>query len=532
MSDIVGELRRVARAFETPTLTLLHQRHAPVVIAMFRSSFSRDTRAIPAALFHEQVDTYLAELAMAGIEGLPTGSGRDLSRNWVRGQWLVRNPEEDGSESYSLTSHARDALEVVQRLTRERASLSEHRITTIVTTVQRLNAEINPDRQARISILDREIAERVAERDRLSAGGEMAAVSGDQVLTGFVEVLGLIADLPSDFARVQEAFVRLRQAILSDFRNETRAAGEVIDDYLRRADELMSGTAEGRAFEGAFALLRDEALLLTLRDNIGALLDHPLAGEILMDTDRQDLRGLVALIRAGMESVLTQRKRVSATLREYIVTHDLTRDRELDALLRALDSQVGSWLEVAGPRASVDLRLLPAVTDVQHLRERFFDTVDDTPPPPLPAPDADPGGVMSLDELRAQGGPTIEALRAALATALAEEDPIPTLGRLFESLDVTLRRPVEILGLIHLAANRDDVVRTDAEETFEAIRADGALRALRAPVLTTMKPTAEPAAATPEGVQLPEAVGTAQIPDVDGDGTVDNRPSKETGAVR
>ena len=489
MSDIVGELQRVAGAFETPTLALLHQRQTPVVIAIFRSSFARDTRSISSALFHEQIDTYLAELATAGIGGLPTGNGRDLARNWVRGQWLVRNPEEDGSESYSLTSHARDALEVVGRLTRERASLSEHRITTIMTTVQRLNAEINPDRQARIAILNREIEERVAQRDRLAAGGEMATVSSEQVLTGFVEVLGLIADLPSDFARVQEAFVRLRQAILRDLRSETRAAGEVIDDYLRRADDLMAATAEGRAFAGALTLLRDDALLLALRDNIAALLDHPLAGQILLDGDRQDLRGLVALIRAGMEAVLGQRNRVSATLREYIVTHDLTRDRELDAVLRALDTQVGAWLEAAGPRANVDLCLLPAVEEVGHLRERFYDTVDDAPPPPLPEPDAGPATALSLEELRAQGGPTIEALRSALREALEGDKPAPTLGWVFESLNASLKRPVEVLGLIHLATNRDDVVRADAEETYAAVRSDGTVRTLAAPVLSAVGAT-------------------------------------------
>src|SRR5690349_14904912 len=119
MGDIVGELERVRRAYETPTLSLLHKKRAEVVIAIFRSSFSREARAVPAARFHEQVDSYLAELRMQGIDGVPPGSGRDLAREWMRDQWLVRNPEEDGSESYSLTSHARDALGVVQRLTRE-----------------------------------------------------------------------------------------------------------------------------------------------------------------------------------------------------------------------------------------------------------------------------------------------------------------------------------------------------------------------------------------------------------------------------
>src|SRR5690348_14766412 len=111
MSDIVGELARVKGAFEQPTLTLLHQRQAPVIIAIFRSAFGRDTRTIAAARLHEQVETYLGELRLAGAADVPNGSGRDLCLRWMRGQWLVRPPvEDDGPEVYTLTSYAQDAL--------------------------------------------------------------------------------------------------------------------------------------------------------------------------------------------------------------------------------------------------------------------------------------------------------------------------------------------------------------------------------------------------------------------------------------
>jgi hypothetical protein len=42
MSSIVADRIRVLAAFEQPTLSLLHQTHAATVIAVFRSSFSRD----------------------------------------------------------------------------------------------------------------------------------------------------------------------------------------------------------------------------------------------------------------------------------------------------------------------------------------------------------------------------------------------------------------------------------------------------------------------------------------------------------
>lgn len=499
MSNIVGELERVRGAFEQPTLTLLHRGMAPVVITIFRTSFGRDMRSIPAARLHDQVDAYLDELRLAGIPAaaLPSGSGRDLCLKWMHGQWLVRSAAEDGSEVYSLTSHAQDALALVTSLTRERASLSEHRISTILSAVRRFNTEVNPDRAARVSILDSEIDRLTAERDRLLDGGEMPQVSEDYMLEGYSELLQLVAALPSDFARVEEAFAGLRSSILASFRAEERPAGEVIDDYLARADSLMTATPEGRAFEGAFTLLRDEALLLQLREDLGALLQHPLATDILVDGDRRELRGTVGLIRSGIVSVLNKRSRVTAALREYIVTHDITRNRELDAALRQIDAELATWMQTAGPRAFVPLQLLPPRVQVDHLRERFHNAEAEVAPPPLSDVSAHQPDAVSLAEMLAQGGPSLDSLRRELTKALAGDAPMTSLGALFERLDPALRRPVEIFGLLHLATNAPGLDRHPDPETYRAVRPDGTERALAVPRVSPTEPTL-PEPAQPE----------------------------------
>jgi hypothetical protein len=493
MSNIVGELARVGEAFDQPTLTLLHRHLASVTIAIFRSSFDRDTRAIPTARLHDQVDAYLDELRLAGVTDLPSGTGRDLCVRWMRGRWLVRSLDEDGTEIYSLTSHAQDALTIVKNLSRERATLSEHRIATIVSAVRRFNTEVNPDRAARVSILDTEIARLTAERGRLLDGGDLPEVSPDYMMEGYAELIGLVSDLPSDFARVEEAFVVLRSNVLASFRAEDRPAGEVIDDYLRRTDALMTATAEGRAFEGAFALLRDDALLLQLREDLNALLTHPLADDILIDSDRRELRGTVALIRAGIENVLTQRNRVTAALRDYIVQHDITRDRELDATLRQIDAELATWMKTAGPRATVSLDLLPARTSISHLRERFHDTAVESAPPPLNDVSNDRPEGVSLLELLLQGGPSLDSLREALQQALTAPEPFASLGGIFEALDPSLRRPVEIFGLLHLATNRTDLARHPDSEVYLALRPDGSRRDLAVPRLA---PTPRPDASS------------------------------------
>ncbi|MEC3979828.1 DUF3375 domain-containing protein [Amycolatopsis sp. H20-H5] len=497
MSNVAGELARVRGAYEQPTLTLLHQRLAPVILAVFRSSFGRDVVSISAPRLHDQVDTYLDELRLAGEVELPTGSGRELCLKWMRGRWLVRSTDDDGNEVYSLTSHAQDALALVTGLTRERASLSEHRIATIVSAVRRFNTEVNPDRAVRVGILNSEIERLTIERDRLSDGGELSQVTPDYMLEGFGELIQLIAALPSDFARVEEAFSGLRSGILASFRAEQRAAGEVIDDYLARADSLMTATAEGRAFEGAFTLLSDDELLLQLREDLAALLAHPLAEEILLDVDRRELRGTVGLIRSGTERVLARRSRVTATLREYIVSHDITRDRELDVVLRGLDGELATWMKTAGARAAVPLELLPPRIDITHLRERFHNTEADSGPPPLNDVSEHQPIAVSLASLLAEGGPSLDSLRRALDQALVGPEPLSSLGALFDGLEPALRRPVEIFGLLHLATNVPGLDRHDDTELYRAIRTGGSTRGLTVPRMAPPHTPDAPASTNP-----------------------------------
>ena len=487
MSDIAAELARVQGAFAQPTLTLLHQRQAPVVITIFRQAFGRDNRPIPTARLHALVDGYLAGLRQSGVaegsgaeehDDVPAGTGRDLCQRWMRGQWLVRSLDETDQEVYTLTWHAQQALELVKTLSRDRATLSEHRISTIVTSVRRFNAEANPDRAARVGILNTEIARLTAERDRLVDGAEMPAPTEDYMAEGFTELLSLVAALPSDFARVEERFAQIRGEILAAFRAEDRPAGDVIDDYLARADALMTATAEGRAFEGAFALLRDDALVSQLRDDLTALLDHPSADRILGDADRAELRGTVKLVREGLDRVLSQRSKVTAALKDYIVSHDGARDRELEQTLRQIESELVTWMATSGPRATLEVPVLPARAGVDHLRERFYDPADDLGPERLA--DTEPDTTAPpLAELRAQGGPSIPELRRRLAEALSGGGE-GSLGEVFAGLDDELRRPVEILGLLHLAA-QSELPAAGGTEPYLTVRPDGTERTFAVP---------------------------------------------------
>jgi hypothetical protein len=357
---------------------------------------------------------------------------------------------------------------------------SQSRIKTILEAARRCANDANPDREKRIRRLDEQIQRLSAERDRIAGGGEIEVASDDRILEEYLNLRDLITQLPADFLRVSEAVKAIQRVIAGEFRAEGRRAGQVLDLYLERSADLMTESAEGRAFIGAVELLRDDRLLKELRDDLNSILEHPFAVAVLPGEAR-DFRNTVVAIRHGMGVVQEQRRRLSATLRAHIARHDALRERELDEALRRCRSELASWMETSGPRSRVDMTLdLPSL-EVGHLRQRFYNPDEHVPPPPLADTEAEAATATSLEELRWQGGPSLGSFRSLVAAALQKHEFV-SAGQVFASADDGLRRPVEVFGILHIAA------QTGAEEhsgpnqadLFESMRPDRTKRSFTA----------------------------------------------------
>jgi hypothetical protein len=155
-----------------------------------------------------------------------------------------------------------------------------------------------------------------------------------------------------------------------------------------------------------------------------------------------------------------------------------------------------TWMATTGPRATHDVPLLPARASVDHLRERFYDPADDVLPDRIELADPEEAPTPSLSSLMAQGGPHLSTLRQRLDDALADLAPAATLGEVFDGLEPSLRRPVEIFGLLHLAADHG-WEREDQDESYAAVRPDGSRRTFTVPRLLLPDPDLSPDS-TPE----------------------------------
>jgi hypothetical protein len=482
MSDIAAEIDRVNQARERPTLRLLAEKWAPFVLGVFRLSFTQH-KQIKTERLHSLVGAYRHELADLGFETPPGDDARTLCRDWMHRQWLRRVATEDGDEAYELTSHALEAIEVMDGLAQDRALISESRLTTILETLSRCATEANPDPQLRLLKLELEIGRLTAERDRIAGGGVIVPASIDRMRESYDNLSALLAQLPGDFRQVEEALAEIHGQMLTDFREDERPKGEVLDEYLARTDALLSERAEGRAFEGALALLRDHRLLADVKRDLDQVLDHPFAS-YLSAKERRDFLNSVNVLRRGLADVQTQWRRCSKSLSEYLGSVDQIRERELSNALRELDRELGRWMESAGPNASVLIEELPAKLALDHLPDTFWESTRRAPAPPLRVrSDEELPEAMSLGEIRRQGGPLLADVRRSIGLLLADAGGDESLGRLFNHLPQDLRRPIEVFGLLHIAAQAEANHVVFATDLVAAVRNDGSLVRLEMPVL-------------------------------------------------
>ena len=490
-TGIEGDVARIEAALNTPTLKLLDRKSAGVAMPLFAAVFPDDAQPIPVEQFHTRIDALLDELRATGYP-VPSAGGKLLAMQWVRERWLYRDPGH-GQETYQLTGDARQALDYVTRATRTQLNVSLSRIETMRRVVSEAALAANPDREERKRRLAEEISRLQTEYDRLDSGGELPESSEAEMSEQFANVLRELDGLPSDFRRVEEAVREMHRSITKRFREEERPVGEVVDDYLEQSANLLTATPEGRAFAGALELLRKRDWLSRLRADLDTILAHPWA-EILLPDEQRQLRMAVDVIRRGISEVLGQRQRLTATLREHIENYDHIRNRELDAVLRGIDREMRTWMQSARARHHVDVELIPPGLDMAAVRFKTYDPDNERAPEPLEDVSHEAPAALSLDEIRKQGGPSLDQLRQRIDEKLTAGD-LESAGGLFNSLPDELRRPVEILGLLHLFTRMGAQIDPALRESVSAVRPDGTTRRFLMPT-STMQETQN---ASPEG---------------------------------
>ncbi|GAA1213358.1 MULTISPECIES: DUF3375 domain-containing protein [Microbacterium] len=473
---------RAVTAFSTPTLDLLHGRFAPFVVASLSLLFTADRASIPIADAQAELSEILDELRGAGDDEddrrVPAGTGRDVARNWVRLGWLVQQIDED-IEVYRLSAHAVEALEIAGRTGGGRTRVSNSRVRTLLEAVEHLADSAEADPLRRLARLREERAALDAEIDRIEESGRADPLDDEELYEEAENVLHLARELPADFTRVAESLKLMQRDVVAHLRRDERPTGEVLREYLQRAQDVMNSTPEGRAFAGALRLIGDPDRIDALTEQLHGLLRQPFA-RMLDATQRAELDAIGRRVELGVEEVLAAQRRASHVITGQVKTHDPLRDRQIDDLLRDVIAALHVWDGTGASAAPV--RSLPLI-DLGHLRQ----TVSSIRPPAVPAPLADAEDVEFPDvDTRAWGGPRYAELEEYVSNLGPEFD----LATAFEDAADDTRRPVDLVGLLEIA-HRNGMTESDAVSVVEALRPDGSTRRFAFGAVTARNPKEE-----------------------------------------
>ncbi|RYF61008.1 MAG: DUF3375 domain-containing protein [Comamonadaceae bacterium] len=455
--SVIARYHDVSGAFDRDTLRLLHQKYAPVIVAVLGEVFSEDDQRVVAEDdLHDHVDFLLEQISDAVPDTeLPQQRGRALAYSWVEGAargWLryKDGSTPSGPTTYEITNEALDALRYV-RETGRHAMVSESRVKDLITKVQDTALMISEDRERRIGILSTQIEKLTEERDRLLSGGDLEFAGTGEVIEVLDQILSEVNNLPSDIRKVGELFADMREQLRQEFRDDDRSTGEVLDLYRQRMDALLNNDDRGRAFVGAVELLQKTGMMRAFATDMDIVLAHE-AAQGLKPEERRRLKRTSRELSREVQQVMVSHRHIVQTIYSYLSAPDRIQATELRTLLRELDRRLSERKAVAKVRSRVPIAFVPATIELDRLRTNLADPADFAAPPAARPHLAIPMSAEEQRELLRMGGPDVDKMRGILITRL-KAFPRATVAEVFNALPREDRRLVDLFALFEASAD-------------------------------------------------------------------------------
>lgn len=456
---------------------------APWTIAFLRAEFTPARQRVGLEEFHADLAAFMKQLRQEQLSLNESWQASNYADSWVRSQFLAR-PMVEGHFVYEPTASTARVLAFLDTLTSARTNLNSSRLNTLLTSLETLSFQTNPDPQSRIEALEAEISERKAEVEALKSGQNPSVLSDDSALEAVRSVLDLAASLPADFKRMRDGvdtmLHTIRQEIMDASVTKGVAVGQVLD-----GDKALRNTAEGETFQGFTQFLNDPTQQARFRQSVNEVLERDFT-DGLSTEERTTLSTLVREMRRQAADVHSMYGKLSESLHTYVQSDEFRDSMLLRKAILAAERAVAT--SQRGPRATY-------VSPALHLPDfetiagiGIFNPEDHIPPPKLAAPpqlsDAD------IHRTPVTPQPDMPALHAAVGLARASRNGTATLAQVYDSLPAHLRHINTIRGLIFAARTTDQPIDKTALQTLRFTQIDGTERTARLPLITFTKDSA------------------------------------------
>ncbi len=456
-SDVVSMYGSLAPAFAKSTLRLIRNPHARIYLSLVKVAFPDTSQPMLAEELWALLDSALASMQGRAIPDLPIEdgqlkSGRALCRELIdQYNWLESTVLPDGRTEYRLTSDAAEAISVIDRLNSSEGVMGASRMHTLVEAIERASVLFSTDYESGHRVLVQRLAQAQAELDEYKARGGAEPLTPERARDVVRNLQDLMNQLPHDLRRLEEDVHGNATQLIERFREDDRPVGEVIKGYLEQGRDLVANTEHGRSFLDAVRVIGDSSTSEGVVAKLELVANAPLS-------DGKPLPQAAALedgwgqISRGIAQVNTENTRASRVIGRSIAQHDVTRDRELTAVLKQLESAAYAWAADASPRARAPFLTSTQRWDVASVANRLANPSVAAPPPEL-AQGTPAEVTLSMEELRRVGGPLTKELLEAILRALPLDARSVDLAEGFNALPAERRRPVEIAGFVQLAAS-------------------------------------------------------------------------------
>lgn|SRR5690625_1135989 len=368
MSLVRRALAHQRIATTNAALALLRAQNAPVVLAILEQRFTGEQRQIPAPELFEQITEDLEELRSEGFD-LPR-TAQDYIADWRRAGILIRRPSTEArEETFELSPGALAALQFIDALHTPRRTVTESRLATIQSMIAQLVAETDPDITSRLANLEAEKARIEDQMQRLSAG-DFDVLDPERATERVDEILNLVTEVPSDFARVRQEIEGLNHDLREKLIDSDDSRSEVLEDIFRGVDILADSDA-GRSFYGFYQLLLDPERGLEFEDAVRTITERDFAAQ-LTPAQLRALRRMLPLLQDRSTEVHQILTSFSRSLRRFVQTQRLAEERRLNRELRAALKEAMQISDIIRPTDEYDVALqmsrLDQIASVSALR--------------------------------------------------------------------------------------------------------------------------------------------------------------------
>lgn len=453
---------------------------APWTIAFLRAEFTPARQRITLEEFDADLAAFMKQLRQEQLSLNESWQASNYADSWVRSQFLAR-PMVDGRFVYEPTATTARVLAFIDSLTSTRTNLNSSRLSTLLSSLETLSFQTNPDPQSRIDTLEAEIAERQAEIQALKQGQNPSILSDDSALEAVRSVLDLAASLPADFKRMRDGVDTMlhtvRQEIMDSSVSKGVAVGQVLD-----GDKALRNTSEGETFQGFTEFLNDPNQQARFRQSVNEILERDFT-DGLSSEERASLSTLVREMRRQAGEVHAMYGKLSESLHSYVSSDEFKDSVLLRKAILAAEKAITK--ASFGPRASVaPIKLFrPNFETIAGLG--IFNPEDHVPPPKLAAPPE----LSDADIHRTPSTPKADMprLRAAVVSAKAKRHGKATIADAYAELPAELQHINSIRGLIFAARTSDQPIELREHQTLTFTQIDGSKRTARLPLITFTK---------------------------------------------